>query len=1451
MATQSVDSNIRKKIFVMPKEPSTPKYLEPVSIVPTLTNSSIRTINRKIASKPMLITKAELQGIGAEINLVGYDPLAGLVNTTDKTFSCRLLNWVEPYVIKGFTKTLFYTEVNTELKVGDRVFIINGQYDSDLLIEKNKYKKGRDGYKILAIDYCKVVLDIDYSGVYPYTVSNDDDFIKIYYIRNQSEFLHANRATTTRGGKFEYKFNFYQNTIAFIDSNYTTTQAWGLNSGISNSPGFYVRSSTASWTNITTPLINSGSYSYALSPTYSNVNRIKIMNSDFTYNGKEFKEGYVYKWNVGPTQSEWIVDVTYFRPYLTKNNFRDGNFRGKWNGGLYGQYKSRINWHGDESVWNIGAMINTIWKKGTFKTLYTASQSYFASFDENGIPYQKVNSPNNAGRGFNFIANSLIEQSVIENGSFYTTKFGTQSTATFSVVENHILGQDISYLNKINKAFFNDCEFNNSYLKESELKNTKSNNSKFEQSKSINSYFNNSVLKNSSYNSDNLIKVFGYDELTASETLLPGFTFSSSNDIDQKVFKFYINKTGYERLRTSDTFYIKGLLINNLSIISGTSEADSQGILNFFDKKFKISTWTEYTEENYATTNSGKRGYEYSAFLSTPADNKYKFNSATGSFGLNGIRNYTEINIENPNSKYYSLDIWVSRFDINSLLGLSPDFNYNSSSLTYSLINNVDISKAYIVDSDFDSGIIENSDWNSGSHIESNYDNNITTQTVTGGTYSLSIDLNNQITATTSYNYTFRESELMKVGDIVFLDSVDFVVGLTASRIPDTYKITSNNNGVYKLKEIGTFSQLISLTASTGEFITNKAFNRFGHIKKLKITKSNVKSGFLRRSYIHNSLIQNLDYDYFDKDLTNLARIRSLVISDSIFSNNENILSNATYINSFFITGSDKWNAGIVHNSIWNGPTFSNGTIRSSRWISGIFNDGTFYNSRTFNGTSSLSIPYYYSENINSYYKSGTLPNNRYSWIDGEFLSGDFLKSDWESGTFSDGRFYYSKWYDGNFLNGYLGSNQLSSSDTLFYNGTISYTTVDNATIYAKDTSYYQTTTQSIIWQNGIFNNGLFGSETTQPVEHSATWENGQFNGGQFITNGKWKNGTFNGGKFLSSYGWSQSDSTTQSYYGWENGTFNGGEFGNANGLTNSIWYTGDFNGGIFKGRVWNNGIFLYGEFQGSGGNPVSGLTSANANLFVDSFTNSYWGKWRNGLFTNTKDSFIKNKKIFTIKQKSNIIEKVYIPPKKAKIKNALWQGGTFSHPSGEMYSSVWLDGVFEKGKFSYSSFNPYVKRNGSPTQSFNFNDATCYWQNGDLEQSDFYISKWKNGNFIIGTGIGMIYQNGITNYMNAFNIFWENGLWRTGNWYGSSFEFDGSVKSDYVYQILKRGMSWSGTSSCHIWNIFLASEGQEQTISNVTAASLGTSGWSSYFYAYNTSNANVNIGVGGKQGNN
>jgi hypothetical protein len=463
---------------------------------------------------------------------------------------------------------------------------------------------------------------------------------------------------------------------------------------------------------------------------------------------------------------------------------------------------------------------------------------------------------------------------------------------------------------------------------------------------------------------------------------------------------------------------------------------------------------------------------------------------------------------------------------------------------------------------------------------------------------------------------------------------------------------------------------------------------------------------------------------------------------------------------------------------------------------------------------------------------SPTISNDRYSWENGTFIKGDFYKSDWENGEFKNGKFYNSKWYNGTFSNGLIGDALTPYTETKFYNGTINYTIVNNSTIYAIDTSYLGLSTSTITWKNGIFNSGIFGSDLNQyTASHTATWENGVFTGGEFMTNGKWKNGIFNGGKFTSGFGWNYSPdfnsiSTVQSEYGWEDGEFNGGEFGVADTGTNSTWYTGEFNGGKFKGRVWNDGVFTSGEFLGSstysavGGYDLTSMTSSNSINFVDSYSQSFYGLWNNGYVTNVKDDFIKNKKIFTEIKRAVELK---IPKKTTTFKNMLWFSGTFSHPNGEFNNSIWLDGVFNRGKFKTSSFNPYVKRSGS--LSFNLNDdlqtgdGTCVWNNGIFDNSDFYMSQWKNGNLLSGTAFGMVWRNGVSNYMNAYNIFWENGTWRNGNWYGSYYQFDGTVTNDFAKQILFRGMSWSGTASCHVWNVFRGSSSTDNTIVSAIAA--------------------------------
>ena len=1452
---------------------------------------------------PSLITSTNFNSIGNDINIVGTFASVDSISSSDKYVSPMLLNYVEEYEYKGVKKTLFYTEVNTNLKEGDRVFIINGNYDSNELIKSDKYKKGRDGYKVLFVDYCKIALDIDYTGDLPNignveSGDNISDYIKIYYIDSYDSFLLANKQISTRNGTFNYKFDYYQNNIAFIDKDYSSIDnGWVYNTGITASPGFYVKSPTqSSWTSITNEFINSGSYSLALASSFNfyNNGKLKVMSKSFTYNGFEFQNGYVYVWD--SQNLTWKIDIkeqsTFTKAIISKSNFIDGDFKGSFNSGVYGSKSKKITWTGD-GMWNGGTLLNTSWKTGPMNSKIILPISYQASIRMSSntmTPHQKINTYNNGGYGFNYIIESEFESSSIYSAIIRNAKFG--GSPTLPVIENHIMSYTQSFDNVITNGLFESSEFSNVSLVGGVIKNTRSRNSKFTDVKIINSFIKKSVITNSTIISDSVIKIDGYDELNSSERRsLISKTLSKS--IDFKVYRFYIGEADFFKLRNGDSFYIKGVKIKN-----------DKNVINFFDKKFTIGNWTEYIDDYNKSSDLPilpsetfyKRGVEFAAFLCTPDENEWIYNSTATQSGVSNY--YTEAIVENLNPRY-SIDIFVSIKDINNVIVEGLNFDYaTQSSLSATLnrpkyLGNIDVSDAYIIDSDIDSSYIENSQWNSGYNI--NYNNDLVISSFTNSTtitdYNISINNSNQLVVKTPFNYlkpeivdtnSYTLSSDIKSGDILFLDSVDYYTkgkvisfeitasgsnyldndfiyasyststsysgyGLVLSninssltnigtlsiintgldysvgdtlvlsypgqgsdaggtdaeititsvdtnvvRLNDSYKVVSNLAGTFTLEELvtGTNSIVAGLTAN-GVFRTNNADNRWNYLSRTKITNSKLKSGFFRRSHITNSLIQDLDYDVTDKDYNNISKIKNLVISDILFSNNGNNLSYATYLNSSFVNGNDVWDNGIIQNSILNGITFNRGIIKESTWLDGTFNGGTFYNSRSYNDDNTGNN--FIENTTKSYYRGGItnefINNDRYSWQNGTFNGGDFYKSNWEDGSFNNGLFLNSKFYGGNIYGGIIGDD--STQDTYIYNGNIYYTIVNNANIYAKSGKVIQ-------WNDGIFNKGIFSADKYS----YAIWENGIFNGGQFTNNARWNNGTFNGGKFISTYAWNIDTKpflTTSGTYYWNNGTFNGGDFGNGATGPNSTWGNGDFQGGIFKGRLWANGVFKSGEFYGSGktatGFNVLVGTPSNTQKFVDDFNSTaFYGLWLDGLVTNQKDVYVTDKKFYTDPTRSN---ETIANNLTTKFKDILWKSGEFNHADGTILNSVWLDGSFKSGNFIQSSFNPYINGN------FNTKDLTCYWDNGILTDSEFFYSNWNNGNFISGTAVGMIFNNGTSYYMNAYNILWNNGIWKNGNWNGSIFEYNGSITNQYVIKVIDRVNSIKGTQSLHIWNIF------------------------------------------------
>lgn len=1525
---------------------------------------STKLVKKSLFTKPYLLTAEELAQYGQDINLVGFDSQLNLTSDDSNTVlkygvpsSPKILNWVEPYEIGGINYTLFFTEVNSGLNVGDKIFIINGTYDSNLLIQQNKYKKGHDGYKVLWIDRCKVVLDIVFTGSLPTndyenSIDDFDELVKVYYLRDQNDFIQANRQVSTRDNNFGYKFGHNQNSIIYTDTNFLPiTDNWGLSNAITDAPGFYIKSGE-NWENVTSDFI-SGSFSIA-AVTASN-DKILILNNSFQFNNNDFKENLVYYWNsMKGTYDVWVKHENKNIPILTRSNFRYGTFNGTWNGGVYGSNEKRIYWTSSTAIWNHGTLLNTIWKKGIMNSLYSQPESFIADYTFVGTystsPYQKSTNPDNDGYGYNFVINSEIINAEIKNANVSNSAIGaTGSSASFyNIVEEHVNDrvttqflQDNFNNTLVNKALFESCEFRNSNIQNAVVRNSRGYNSRFYNVKSINTQFKKSVFKNSNYISDNVIKILDYREFNYSEVFQGTET--------HKVYKFYINKRSYEKFQFKDYFYIKGLVIND----------GSNNLINFFDKRLKIGPWREYVDI-YDGSSYIKQGIDFDCFISTPKENQYDYAvDTTSSSGYQLVENL---------DSNYSIDIFVKYVPIISIDPNTAIFTSNS----LRFVDIIDFSNAYISNSDFESGVFENSTWNSGNHINFNNDVIINNNSSVGGDYDIQIDGTQSLVVKTRSQGYELEQDYIKEGEIIFINGLDYdsrgkvtslsisasgsnymtynnvttfggsgtgltidivtqpigavynfiiatagsgfntglhtygtiggsgnnltisldngsnptiinpgsnyqvgdiveidrvsavgsanndfieitsvsvgdIVSVTVSntglgyqigdlinvsggsdnaklivsgiegsltRLGDTYKVRSvvNANEV-TLDEVS--SNIISSLLSGGLFSTYNAKNRWGYLSKAKFYKSKIVSGIFRRAYFNTSLVKNDRYDLSDKDFGNIEKIKTLLVTDTLFSNVNNYTSNATYMNSFFVGGTDIWENGILYNSIWNGGIFNNGLVKQSTWVDGIFNDGLFYDNRTFDGNSTTEHANYYDNNISTYYIQGdSLFNNRYSWRNGTFLNGEFYKSDWENGNFNGGKFYYSKFYNGIINGGILGDLSVPEGTTIMYNGVVNYTTVESAYITSQPTNYISPNSSIIIWNNGIFNSGKF--KAIEPTTNSAIWNNGIFNGGEFTQYAKWKNGIFNGGKFISYFGFNElittSISNDKEKYSWEDGIFNGGEFGNAEFYSNSSWYKGIFNSGTFKGRLWNDGAFISGEFIGSyTQSVVGGTTGSIANLQVSNFSsNNFYGLWRSGYVTDTVDRYLSQEIYTGLPRSTDII----VLNNDAILRNILWLGGTFSHPAGLLQNSVWLNGAFEKGRFLRSSFNPYVKKLGfigqeyginSTNNLFNYNDDECYWLNGTFEDSEFFISKWYNGQFISGTATGMIWKNGAVNYMNAYNIFWEDGLWKNGNWYGSNFltSGTGSIDDDFTRQILFRGMSWSGTASSHIWNVF------------------------------------------------
>lgn len=1355
---------------------------------------------------------------------------------SDETFSSRLINYVEGDLVGGVGKTKIFTEVNTNLKVGDKVFIINGNYCTAKLNDEYIYNEYSSGYTILEIDRCAITIDLPITLVNPKNEAdfNDEEtFIKTFVVNDSREvdYYDYSMKNSNNESSINPKFEFISGPDTIKDMIYNNTGVViSTPNGNVNPDEFYSYVLQAgSWNK--TPLTTSQIENelaikklYIMEPFVLNYNSQKI-------NCEKSKVYYL-------DGSLIKLDLTYEDVFVSKSNFRFGNFKGgTWNDGVYGKKTDEVTdkktyWEG--AKWRNGIFYNSDWLQGTIesKSDRIRQQSYYAKLDKNGMIKQTTDFINNKSFGYNYVFESNIEKAVINNANVFKSSFGTFST-TNSVRDEYYLSTTNSADISISKGLYYDCDFSYINIENGTFELSDIENSNVNKAKILDTNVSKSIITETEYDGVGSVKVIDYDK-----------QYYRMDDFGVKriaiVHKFYMSDVDFLKIEEGDSIYFNNFISNHMNVDT------------LFDKEYYIGIGPE------ANTNGFNHGYldnthEVMVELKPKSKNEYKYilDSGTTSFNVLTASNdkfYNSLDltfivapVEPSISSTYSIPASENNYDYiyNNIILANEDYKsrievYESGRIQVSKIKN---------------SLLSNSTWTRGSKEVSEdlviaptepslFLGKYPLMSITGsyGSYELSINLDY------SDNRDLQRDVNLDIGEIIYLNNITYDEATYSYDLSGVYNVSTYSYGtasrVIQLQEYGSESRInIGVTFSlTGTYSYRNTPFKSGAVNDLLIDGVTINSGLFRRTFFNNSKFINDNLDTEDTLLLK-SNINKLRVFRSILSEEDNLTINKSFISESILKGVTVTDALVYNCSasdmIWNG-----GMFYSSEWKSGVFNDGIF-NASTTIGVNSFSLTTL--QKTDFWYSDISIPSGAAMWLVGTFNNGEVLRTYWYDGIFNSGKLYNSIWNDGIWYDGEFGKSTLTNTDTQFWKGDW-YGGVFNKGIFGNKSSVPVPATCS--WFDGTFNDGeFFGAtlSTTGEPAGNTVWFDGTFNGGKFSGSSIWKDGIFNGGKFSSFYGGGTGSSASN--YSWESGLFNGGEFGDiyasSTSTFNSTWYDGVFEGGLFKGKVWNSGVFTGGKFLGMTANGVSSSNynsgdPMNAVAHPENFTLSYssevsdkkwYGMWRDGIvidnledLTNKEDRRFKAIRLFKGRRKPTIV-----------FENALWVNGTFSSTSAKMINSVWLNGQFNRGEFIESSFNPYVPRwdftlDGGSSSTTNNGQYmhnlfdTCVWNNGTLNNSDFHISSWNNGIFLLGTMSNAEFNNGVSNYMNAYNVIWNNGKWRNGNWYGANnnvvyrMDLNGSVgngsvawrgihsseNDGFIHQMIRHNSTYG-----FMWNVF------------------------------------------------
>jgi len=1287
-------------------------------------------------------------------------PLVGqvLVNSqgkNNKFYSCKLLNYVESIEIGGILKTVFFSEVNTNFNVGDRVFIINGNYDSQENY-KDRYKKFSDGYRVLAINGCRIILDIDYNGDLPFEEFRTKNFIFIHHIESQKDFDYINSQKISIEGntllKSIFSGNILNDNVKLECQNilYTTQSFLGssdlnlVNGGVSGK-GFWVRADDGVnnfWIDVTQFVLSD---KITQNAQFSDSGKLYILGNGFQIDTFSFDGEGVYKFE----NFRWVIDVKNYTTYISKLNFRFGKFKGVHNDGVYGTYKRRFSWN--NATWNSGVLINSDWKGGFMNSKHTVDELSFISRIEQVGPVSTViqteDNTNNRGFGYNFIEDSKFITYSIGNGNFFNCLFASQSQYKSSL--DIYYGITSSFTNIINGGKYELCDIydnrsNNAYFLNSSLKNIN-----FNRSKIVSSEVTNSSVDQSFWSTDGGVKILGAD-LWSFDNKEGALLIAGLNDIVGTI-KLYISEDDYLKLRSGDTFYLSKI---NKDVIRNFLN-DDQTILNTIETKFLINNFDDYDIDLGV-----KSSIQVS--ISSSRENKWKYQVGSSNIFL-------------PTFGY-------------EILGDDTDY--------WSKIQMSSFKSAY--DPDYDT--IVGYSYNDIVYSDDNF-------------YQY-IPYNRNVLPDIQRARNIPEFQAFVSGHLG--EGLDGVNNISDWVFIGTYSGKWSIDGVYLGENIPEITSPYFITGFASGSVVSDGVDKLNSNQFWIFVGQNSPSGYSYQMGIGIGNIiedeipgQNTNayrYDvvgkqYFSKNYLTESTIDlpSINITSKVFGwfTDENSVYQPTRFNKLGPITPTNINDVFINTVIGNGD-FKSGIMNNSTWLSG---DNTNYYNNIISAQSSTNLGIILDNYLNKKIIKIQLTNRKYSinyLFDGyDFVSGDYVWLKSIEYIFTtpdtvkslDGRYrvvrYFTNtaeiWLEsaetpdklsdlqigGVFYlpkggtNKYFSIHKFSLSNSKVVSGKFIRTGIDNTTfendlfikyVYPLDNiqntelirlsniMFQDTNNQvksGIVYKshfiNDIFDGGIF---------YNSFWLNGDFTDGLFKSS-VWTGGNFNGGRFVDSRDprlFTFDFDTTKTTKLWQGGNFNGGEF------YNSLWVRGDFNGGRFyfsdwTGGTWSNGVLgsknirtkdttmaFYGPSTSFGATHTNWYNGVVENALVGGFGSIDWygGKMIGGEFTS-----------------EGRFGKTY----------SIWHDGDF-YASSFTKQAWWKNGNFYSGKFLSEIGGDKVSLNSHPSDPFEYG-----WVNGNFYGGEFgNASKTTNSIWYGGIMEGGIFQG----------KFWRDGLITNGKFYGS-----------------------------------------------------------------------------------